>query len=227
MDSIIIASTNLNKIDRIKALLRDTNIKIQSLSDLGLKNLVEPDETANTCVGIAAQKALMYVEQLKPGVYVLTQDDTLKLLGVKEKDNPKTSIKQPVIERFGKFNDEYAVRYYSELAKKYGGKIPIIFEYGHSMAIKTSDPRSRIFLVSSYSTLEARITCTPNGLDKVPGYFLSALLQVKIKNRWLDYTTLIEKQKVDVDSDLKKSILGLVNSITSLVYKHGRNYEQT
>ena len=57
MRKILIATTNHNKISRIKRLLVDAPVEIVSLADLPTE-LSEPAETADSGIAIAAQKAL-------------------------------------------------------------------------------------------------------------------------------------------------------------------------
>ena len=71
MRKILIATTNHNKISRIKRLLADVPVEIISLADLPTE-LPEPAETAGSGIEIAAQKALGYVQYVDEGTVVLT-----------------------------------------------------------------------------------------------------------------------------------------------------------
>lgn len=95
MRKILIATTNHNKVSRIKRLLVDASVEIVSLADLPTE-LPEPAETAGSGIAIAAQKALGYVEHVDDGTIVLTQDDTISFEGVASEDNPGAFIKEPV-----------------------------------------------------------------------------------------------------------------------------------
>lgn len=92
MRKILIATTNHNKVSRIKRLLADVPVEIISLADL-LGELPEPAETAGSGIEIAAQKALGYVQYVDEGTVVLTQDDTISFEGVASEDNPVSPIK--------------------------------------------------------------------------------------------------------------------------------------
>lgn len=107
-EKILFATTNNNKVSRIRNLLQDTPIKLLSLSDIDT-TLAEPNENLNSCISIAAQKTLDYLDQIDKRFYVLTQDDTLQVLDVSPEDNPGASIKEPVVNTYGEFNDENAI----------------------------------------------------------------------------------------------------------------------
>jgi inosine/xanthosine triphosphate pyrophosphatase family protein len=148
MKKLLIATTNNNKVSRIKRLLVDAPVEIMSLNDLP-KQIPEPAETAGSGVEIAAQKALGYVEHVDDSLIVLTQDDTIAFEGVDDVDNPGPFIKEPVKSKYGEFTDENALKYYTDLAKKYGGTVPMVFRYGHAIAYKTKTERRRVTIIAS------------------------------------------------------------------------------
>lgn len=102
------------------------------------------------------------------------------------------------------------MKYYTEVARKYGGFIDIEYVYGHALGIKTTEARNKLQVYASQSSLPARLVSEVRGLEKVPGYPLSAITQVLVDNEWVHYTELSEDQKVSADHDLKASILGLL-----------------
>lgn len=212
MRKILIATTNHNKISRIKRLLADVPVEIISLADLPTE-LPEPAETADSGIAIAAQKALGYVQYVDEGAVVLTQDDTISFEGVASEDNPGAFIKEPVRLKYGDFTDDNAIKYYTDLAKKYGGTIPMTFRYGHAIAYKTKTDRQRIKIVASSSELSARLVSTPRKPELVPGYFLSSIMQLNINGEWIYYTELNEEQKIKADDDIKISILSLLQEV--------------
>lgn len=142
-EKLVIATTNKNKIDRIKKILKEQNFDIVSFSDIIKDNIEEPLEYAETGLDNALEKAIYYVNYLKKNTLVITQDDTIELIGVEEQDEPKGHIKKPVVDKYGEFTDELAAKYYSDLANKYGGTIPMVFKYGHAVAIMTNKDRLR------------------------------------------------------------------------------------
>ena len=213
MKKIVIATTNKNKVERIKLLLRNEDYEVIGLEEYGFENIDEPEETKDTPVGIAMEKALHYAKYLPEDVYVLTQDDTLEFEGIKNEDSPGLHIKKPVIEKYGQFNDEFASLYYMELAKKYGGTIPLCFNYGHAVAIKKDKEREITKIVGAQSKLKLRLVDKINKLEKSSGYFLSALTQANIDGKWIYSNDLNEEQKIKIDIALYKSIMTLLKNI--------------
>lgn len=213
MKKIVVATTNQNKVNRMKALLKNLDYEIVSLSDVSIEKVDEPKEIGLTPTDIAIEKALHYLKYLPNDTIVLSQDDTLVMEGINEEDNPGMHIKKPVIERYGNFTDEFAAEYYKSLAEKYGGSIPIIFKYGHAIAIKTTGERTVTKVVSAESILKLKLVNKIYKLEKTPGYFLAALLEAKVNGKWVHYNDLDENTLVELDSDLFKSICTLLKSI--------------
>lgn len=212
-EKLVITTTNKNKVERIKKLLKKTNFEVVGLSDIVKGKIDEPKETAENGVDNAIEKAIYYVNYLPEDTVVLSQDDTIELIGVHEEDEPKGHIKGPVIKKYGKFTDELAAKYYSELADKYGGTIPIVFKYGHAVAIIETTDRMRKRVLSAESKLEARLVNKIYKLNECPGYFLASLMEVKIDNEWIPYNDLTDDQLIDLDIDLKRSIISLLKEI--------------
>ena len=212
MKKIIMATTNFNKVKRIRTLLDGLDYEILSLKDINL-NIDEPKETASTPVEIAIEKALHYVRNLPKDTIVLTQDDTIVFEGVKEEDNPGVHIKEPVISKYGKFTDELAAEYYKSLADKYGGTIPMTFKYGHAIATKSNEERAILKVVGAESKLEVRLVNKINKLETVPGYFLAAVMETKINDQWVPYNELDERTLAELDKDLYASITTLIKNL--------------
>lgn len=213
MKQIVMATTNDNKVKRIKALLKDLEYNIVSLKEINANDIDEPNEKANTPVDIAIEKVLHYANYLPNNTIVLTQDDTIIFDGIHEEDNPGVHIKEPVIKKYGKFTDELAAQYYKELADKYGGIIPMKFRYGHAVAIKENNGRIIKKVLGAESFLEVRLVNKIYKLEKVPGYFLAALMEANIDGKWIPYNDLDDETLVKLDKDLYYSIMTLLDNI--------------
>lgn len=213
MKQIVMATTNDNKVKRIKALMKDFEYNIVSLKEINENDIEEPKETANTPVDIAIEKALHYANYLPNNTIVLTQDDTIIFDGIHEEDNPGVHIKEPVIKKYGKFTDELAAQYYKELADKYGGTIIMKFRYGHAVAIKENNGRIVKKVLGAESFLEVRLVNKIYKLEKVPGYFLAALMEANIEGKWIPYNDLDDETLVKLDKDLCYSITTLLDNI--------------
>ena len=212
-EKLVIATTNKNKVERIQKLLKKTNFDVVGLSDIIKGKINKPKVNSESVVDNAIEKAIYYVNYLPEDTIVLSQDETIELIGVHEEDEPKGHIKEPVIKKYGKFTDELAAKYYSGLADKYGGEIPVVFKYGHTVAIIETTDRMRKRIISAQSKLEARLVNKIYKLHECPGYFLAALIEVKIDNEWIPYNDLTDDQLIGLDTDLKKSIISLLKEI--------------
>lgn len=202
---ILFASTNQNKVNRIKKLIKDVNINFISLADLDYK-IEEPEENGSDGVENAIIKARYYFDKLKIKMPVLTQDDTLFLFGVSEEDNPKKDIKLPIIKKYGQFTDDYAYQYYSNLIRKYDKEyLDFEFRYGH--AICYGD-----VLEGSTSILPGRL-CAQINSTKTPGYFISDMMKVNLGNNWEYYSNLSDEELVDQDKDIKRSVNVLLSKL--------------
>jgi len=205
---ILFATTNRNKFNRIRKLIKNTDINLISLADLDYK-IEEPEENGKDGVENAIVKAKYYFEKLKIKMPVLTQDDTLFLSEVSEEDNPKKDIKLPVIKKYGQFTDEFAYQYYSDLIKKYHPEyLDMEFKYGHAICGKN-------FLEGSKSSLLGRVYTQIN-TTRTPGYFLADMMKVNICGKWKYYSDLSEEELIQQDSDIKRSINNLLMKFNSL-----------
>lgn len=202
MNKILFATTNPQKVIRLNKLI---NAGLDSLVDLPYE-ISEPEEIGEDCLDIAILKARHYWKNLKEKRPVLTQDDTLKL-EVEPEDSPNNYIKKPVIEKYGEFNDKNAITYYTELAKKYGGEIQMFFEYGHALCF--SDDEETI--VSRKSRLHGKLVVEPRENDSTKGYFLSAIMQVKIDGNWKYYSELTPAELVQIDFGIAESLQKLLS----------------
>lgn len=214
MNKIVIATTNKNKIERIKKMFKGEKYTFVGIDELKIDGLQDIEETQNTPVNIAMEKALYYVNFIPEDCIVLCQDDTLNFEGISVEDDPGLHIKRPVVEKYGEFSDEKAADYYTSLANKYGGSIPVVFNYGHAIGVKENNNGRIITKVfGSPSKLEARLVNKINKLETVPGYFLSSIMEVKVDNEWKSYNDLDDETLVSLDFDLYNSISELLKNI--------------
>lgn len=206
---ILFATTNQNKINRIRRFIKDTNINLLFLSDLDYK-IEEPEENGKDGVENAIIKAKYYYQNLKVKMPVLSQDDTLFLSNVSEEDNPKKDIKLPVIKKYGQLTDEFAYKYYSELVKKYNKKfLDLEFRYGHAICWKN-------LLEGSSSILTGRLYAQISS-TRTPGYFFTDMTKVNVNGTWKYFSELNENELIEQDKDIKRSINILFNKLSSSI----------
>ena len=181
MKKILIATTNPGKIMTAKKILAKLGYEGLSFADLRLE-LEEPDETKRTAQEIAVEKALGYAKQFKD-LPVLARDDTNVLVGVAEDDDPKNHNKEFVARKAGKYTDENGERVFAEIAHKYGGELPVRFDWGYALAWHEGD---EIKVVSALATTGTERTKIVDKISdkKVPGFCFAPILKVLIDGEW-------------------------------------------
>ena len=203
---ILFATTNTNKVQRIKNLISDTGINLLTLKDLDFE-IEEPIETGKSVVEIAKNTAIYYYKKID-GLYgVLAQDDGMDFFGnVESNEDPGSCIKASVVDRYGVFNIENAIKYYSNLAKKYGGEIDFAFRYGHAyidkMGVKTDS-----------SILFAKLVDTPYKIEQVGKYPLRALTKIKIGDNYKYSADMTLQEGIYSDNDLKRALKQVLRGV--------------
>lgn len=211
---LLFATTNQNKVNRLRVLLDGVEFVTLDSYD----QVPEAPETLTDSFMIGAEKALYYYDALKPKYPLLTQDEEIKLVGVSENDQIGNSIKEPVEKKFGSFSDELAIRYYTELAAKYGGSIDVEFRYGHSLIfpINNKNGRRQLAAIVSSSVMHAKLLDRAKSVGKFPDYFLAALITCRVDGKPKHYSDLTVEELIKVDGDLKLSINSLVETYKQL-----------
>ena len=204
MNQILIATTNPGKIMTSKKILAKLGYEGLSFSDLGL-HLSEPEETKLTAEEISAEKALGYAKQYKE-LPVLARDDTTFLIGVDEEDDPKNHNKSFVARKMGKYTDENGEKAFSEVAHKYGGEVPIRFEWGFALAWHEND---QIKVVSGLATADTDKLKIVEEISpkKVPGFCLAPVLKVLVNGTWRYDSELTEEDSWDAYWSLQKDTI--------------------
>jgi len=181
---ILFATTNPGKIERLKRIMNEQNVKIWTLNDLDYE-IVEPEETGNNVVENAEIKARYYWEKIKVKMPVLSEDIGTYFRNAEPQDNPYKDIKKPVVEMYGSYNQENMIKYYSDLAKKYGGVLDQVWEYG--MSVYDGKNSYKIKAVAD----NVRLVQTPK-YPSYDGFHFSCLCQHEIAGEW-KYSSEISK----------------------------------
>ncbi len=204
MKQILIATTNPGKIMTAKKILASLGYEGLSFSDLNL-TLNEPEETKLTAEEIAVEKALGYARQFKK-LPVLARDDTSTLIGVNEEDNPKNHNKEFIARRIGEYSDENGEKVFSEIAHKYGGEIPMRFEWGYALAWQED---------KQIKTESALVTTNPENIKivdevspkKIPGFCFASVLKVLVNGEWKYDSELSEAESWDAYWNIQKEAI--------------------
>lgn len=209
MKQILIATTNPGKIMTAKKILAKLGYEGLSFADLGL-NLVEPEETKLTAEEIAAEKALGYAKQFKD-FPVLARDDTNVLVGVDEEDDPKNHNKEFVARRAGKYSDKNGEKVFSEIAHKYGGELPVRFDWGYAIAWHEGNETKVVSALATTGTEKTKIV-DKISTKKVPGFCFAPVMQVLIDGEWKYDSELTDEDSWKAYWDIQaEAIKGLID----------------
>ena len=192
---ILIATTNPAKIKTFKIILDKLGYEALSFTDLGIR-LEEPAETKLTAEEIATEKALGYAKQYAH-LPILARDDTTALVDVSEEDDPKNHNKEFVAKRKGEYNDANGELVFSEIAHKYGGEIPICFNWGYALAWHQDGEIKVVSAIASNDIEKIKLVDEISN-TKFPGFCFSSVTKVKTKDGWKFDSELSEDDSWDV-----------------------------
>ena len=201
---ILIATTNPAKIKTLKIILDKLGYEALSFTDLGIR-LEEPAETKLTAEEIAAEKALGYAKQYAH-LPILARDDTTTLVGVSEEDNPKNHNKEFVAKRKGEYNDANGELVFSEIAHKYGGEIPVRFNWGYALAWH-QDGEIKVVSAIASNDIEKIKLVDEISSTKFPGFCFSSVTKVKTKDGWKFDSELSEDDSWDIYWNCQKDAI--------------------
>ncbi len=188
---ILIATTNPAKIKTFKIILDKLGYEALSFADLDI-NLEEPAETKLTAEEIAAEKALGYAKQYSD-LPVLARDDTNTLIGVSEEDDPKNHNKEFVARKKGEYTDANGEAVFSEIAHKYGGEIPVRFDWGYALAWHDGDEIKVVSTLATNDIKKAKLVDEISDV-KFPGFCFSSVVKIKTKDGWKFDSELSEEE---------------------------------
>lgn len=199
---VLIATTNAGKIAATKLVLGKLGWEALSFADLGL-DLAEPEETKLTAEEIALEKAVRYAEQYRD-LPVLARDDTVRLLGVDEEDDPKNHNKEFVARRAGEYSDENGEKVFAEVARKYGREVDFVFDWGYGLAWWEG---GKIKAVSGLARTDGKLVDVPCG-KMIEGFCFSAICKVEVDGVWRYDSELSEAENWRAYWDKQGEVMG-------------------
>ena len=120
---VLFATTNPAKIKRYAKKLKEKNIEVLTIKDLGIN--LKPEETGKNAIENAYIKAKTYYDKTK--IPTIGMDDCLFIEGISEEEQPGTNVRRVNGKRL---NDEEMIEHYTKLVKKYGNKLTAKWVYG-------------------------------------------------------------------------------------------------
>lgn len=226
ISQVFFASTNAGKIADFKQALQNAKIEVLTLQDLDYE-IIEPVENSQNNLQNAQIKAEYYWQNLRVKMPVIAQDNAKFLEGVDESDQPKEDIKGIVEAKFGNSEPKTMVKFYQEIATKYGGRIRAV----ENIAICLFDGQN---ISNEVVEIETFLTDKYTGnID--PFYPISALSQVKIDKEFKFWQELTAEEKAEYLQPLTNKYQKLISDLegfnkTKVIFIHGGdsfdNYEE-
>ena len=120
---VLFATTNPAKIKRYSEKLKEKNIEILTIKDLGIN--LKPEETGKNAIENAYIKAKTYYDATK--ITTIGMDNNLFIEGLPDEKQPGTYVRRI---NGKELNDDEMIEYYTKLVKEYGGKLTTKWIYG-------------------------------------------------------------------------------------------------
>ena len=217
ISTIFFASTNSGKIADFKNALKNENIQILTLNDLDYE-IPEPLENGANNLENAEIKARHYWQNLKVKIPVIAQDNAKFLENVEDSDQPGKDIKGIVKTKFGNSEPETIVKFYQELATKYGGLVRTV----ENLAICLFDGQN---ICNETVEIETFLGSTTFG-EIQPDYPMSILSKVKVGEEFKFWQALTEAEKAERLQPLTNSYQKLISDLKALgkikvIFIHG------
>ena len=120
---VLFATTNPAKIERYANKLREKNIEVLTIRDLGIN--LKPEETGKNAIENAYIKAKTYYDATK--ITTIGMDNNLFIEELPEEKQPGTHVRRV---NGRELNDEEMIEYYSHLVDENGGKLTAKWVFG-------------------------------------------------------------------------------------------------
>ena len=120
---VLFATTNPSKIKRYAEKLKEKNIEVLTIKDIGIN--LKPEETGKNAIENAYIKAKAYYDATK--ITTIGMDNNLFIEELPEGKQPGTYVRRI---NGKELDDEEMIEYYSNLVKENGGKLTARWVYG-------------------------------------------------------------------------------------------------
>lgn len=199
MKKVLFATTNPAKINKYKEKLKQRNIEILTIKDLGINLYVE--ESGKNAIENAHIKAKAYYEATK--ITTIGMDNCLYIEDIPDEKQPGTHVRRV---NGKELTDDEMIEHYTNLVKEYGGKLTAKWVYG--MVIYNEEE------VKEYTWSKSDFYLVDKPCEKRnPGYPLDSISVLPENNKyWLELT---KEEKVDTKEENNKDgvIEFIVNNI--------------
>ena len=184
---VLFATSNPAKISRYLKKLKEKNLEVLTISDLGIN--LHPKETGSNAIENAYIKAKAYYD--KTNITTIGMDNNLYIEELPEEKQPGTHVRRI---NGKELNDEEMIEYYCNLVNEYGGKLTAKWVYGMVIydgkeAKEYSWSKSNFYLVNK-----------PNE-KRTPGYPLDSISIMPECNKY--FVDLTEKDRKENEKNYK------------------------
>ncbi len=192
---VLFATTNPAKIKKYVDKLKEKDIEILTIKDLGIN--LKPEETGKNAIENAYIKAKTYYDKTK--IISIGMDNNLYIEGLPDEKQPGTHVRRI---NGKELTDEEMIEYYTNLVKKHGEKLTAKWVYG--MVIYNGKE------VKEYTWSKSNFYFVDKPCEKRnPGYPLDSISIVPEFNKYL--VELTEEEKIKNNS--KNSDDGVIKFI--------------
>lgn len=201
---VLFATTNPAKVNKYAESLTKKGIELLTLKDLNLK--IDVNESGKDAIENAYIKAKAYYDAT--GIISIGMDNTLFIEDLPEDKQPGTHVRRV---NGKELSDEEMIKYYTNLVKKYGGKLTAKWVYG-MVIYNGKDAKTYTWNKSNFYFVD-----TPSK-KRNPGYPLDSIAIIPEFNKYLVELTEEEK-KSNVRSDQNKDN-SVIEFITNSLLNH-------
>ena len=188
---VLFATTNPAKIKKYVDKLKEKDIEILTIKDLGIN--LKPEETGKNAIDNAYIFEQTYYDKTK--IISIGMDNNLYIEGLPDEKQPGTHVRRI---NGKELNDEEMIEYYTSLVKKYGvdNKLNCKWVYGLAVIDKSG-------CESTYTWYKDDFYMTDISSDIInPGYPLNTISKYKkIDKYFTDKLSEEEKEIIDFNED--------------------------
>jgi non-canonical purine NTP pyrophosphatase (RdgB/HAM1 family) len=192
---VLFATTNPAKIKKYAEKLKENNIEVLTIKDLGIN--LKPEETGKNAIENAYIKAKAYYDKTK--ITTIGMDNCLFIEGLPEEKQPGTHVRRV---NGKELNDDEMIEHYSQLVKEYGGKLTAKWVYG-IVIYDGKEPKE-------YSWSKSRFCFVDKSCEKRnPGYPLDSISIMPECNKYfLDLTE--EDRNRNKENDKENDVIDFI-----------------
>ena len=193
---VLFATTNLAKVRKYKEELKEKGIELITINDLNFKLDVEENGKNALENAYIKAKAYYHVEQIP----TIGMDNCLLIEGLPDEKQPGTHVRRI---NGKELTDDEMIEYYTNLIKKYGGKLTAKWIYG-MVICNGKETKEYSWSKSDFYLIDK--PCQKRN----PGYPLDSISVMPERNQyWLELT---DEEKIKSKEDNKDKVVEFIVS---------------